>query len=589
MANVAAPPLSSALARFALFQLFPAEPLQALAAGGDSLNVPLGERVFRRGEVGRYLYVILRGRVRFSRKQPAGGRVTLATCGAGELLGDEALAAPSTYAATCRAAEHTLLHRLPLDRVLDLICQHPEVDFWLPGLLRLHRLTKRLRDEEFAGLRGPEEFASLLDVLRPVQFAPGSRIAAAGAPGEGWFYLRAGTVAGARGAAPGAELGPGDSFGTEALLGLGSPVDLVALTAVDCFCLSRREFERLHLVVEAPSVQSVAASVGTVFSWVGQQGAADCGAAALAMAARRLGRRVAIEDVHELLVLGERGVHMESLARAAAALGLSVHAVAVGPEALTTVALPAIALLTAEHFVVVYEAGSATVLVGDPTRGVVALGRDEFLRQWSGNLLLLSAERATNSARTTAATAAVGRLRTWIEQTKTGDTGAWDSLLRHFGQQMERTARTMVQHFEDLISAEDQWAWLEAARPRLNEQLQQSRPDNLRQAVRLAAEQARRELADMVRLCQAADANRRASGKRADDLTEQLDRWQAFHEASARLPDEERELIGLYFYLGWTVSWTAELLEVDEATVRRRRQTVGVTMAALLNHQFPKF
>jgi predicted double-glycine peptidase len=333
-------------------------------------------------------------------------------------------------------------------------------------------------------------------------------------PAQTWFYLSAGTVSGPRGAGPGQDLGPGDSFGTEALLGLRSPADVLAVTAVDCLCLPRSEFERLNLVVEAQSL--LTASVGTSLSWVGQQGATDCAAAALTMAARRLGHRVRIEDVHKCLVLDARGAHMESLARAAGSLGLTTQAVQAGPEALNTVALPAIALLAAEHFVVVYEIGSATVLIGDPARGVLTLGREEFFRRWSGNLLLLRADITPSAAPAGDVTLDVSVLNACFEKTRTGDAADWDSLLGHFGQELERAARQMLRDFQSLLTAKEQCDLLEAARLRLRERLQQSRPDNLRQAVRQAADQTRLELAEIVRLCQAAQWDGCAFGKPAD-------------------------------------------------------------------------
>src|SRR5262249_52887024 len=128
------------------------------------------------------------------------------------------------------------------------------------------------------------------------------------------------------------------------------------------------------------------ANVG--FSWVGQRGTADCGAAALAMAARRLGRRVALEEVLKLLAIDERGADLKSLAHAAAALGLPARGFQLSAERLAAVPLPAVALLTAEHYVVVYSLGPHTVEIGDPARGVLALDRAEFLRQWSGHVLL---------------------------------------------------------------------------------------------------------------------------------------------------------------------------------------------------------
>jgi DNA-directed RNA polymerase specialized sigma24 family protein len=77
--------------------------------------------------------------------------------------------------------------------------------------------------------------------------------------------------------------------------------------------------------------------------------------------------------------------------------------------------------------------------------------------------------------------------------------------------------------------------------------------------------------------------------REAGGLTDQLARWQAYLETTAHLPEEERELVGLYFYQGWAVSRIAELLDVDAATVRKRLQTVGLTLSELLNHRIPNF
>src|SRR5436190_1472473 len=48
------------------------------------------------------------------------------------------------------------------------------------------------------------------------------------------------------------------------------------------------------------------------------------------------------------------------------------------------------------------------------------------------------------------------------------------------------------------------------------------------------------------------------------------DQWVRFHEAVDQLPIEEREVVGLVFYHGWTQEKIAELFHVDERTIRRR-------------------
>ena len=55
-----------------------------------------------------------------------------------------------------------------------------------------------------------------------------------------------------------------------------------------------------------------------------------------------------------------------------------------------------------------------------------------------------------------------------------------------------------------------------------------------------------------------------------DDTGPESERWVRFHEAVDRLPTEEREVVGLVFYHGWTRDRIAELFGVDERTVRRR-------------------
>jgi RNA polymerase sigma factor (sigma-70 family) len=49
-----------------------------------------------------------------------------------------------------------------------------------------------------------------------------------------------------------------------------------------------------------------------------------------------------------------------------------------------------------------------------------------------------------------------------------------------------------------------------------------------------------------------------------------------------RLPAEEREVVGLVFYHGWTQAQIAELFAVDERTVRRRWRRACGTLRDLL-------
>src|SRR5262249_4460895 len=66
-----------------------------------------------------------------------------------------------------------------------------------------------------------------------------------------------------------------------------------------------------------------------------------------------------------------------------------------------------------------------------------------------------------------------------------------------------------------------------------------------------------------------------------------LERWAAFHEAVETLPAEQREVVGLTFYHGWTQAEIAALFAVDERTVRRRWQAACVKLNEALGGDTP--
>ena len=69
----------------------------------------------------------------------------------------------------------------------------------------------------------------------------------------------------------------------------------------------------------------------------------------------------------------------------------------------------------------------------------------------------------------------------------------------------------------------------------------------------------------------------------ADDL----DLWSAFHEQVDHLPVEEREVVSLMFYHGWTQVQIAELFQVDERTIRRRWQSACLRLHQLVKGELP--
>jgi hypothetical protein len=212
-----------------------------------------------------------------------------------------------------------------------------------------------------------------------------------------WYFVESGQVvlhpADAAGALPPRELGPGDCFGESALLGRpGLPI-AITLRDTRCQCLPRELFARRPDQSTEPGEQSLQdGHISTLrkgFVWVGQQQAADCGLAALTMVAQFHGLDLSVDILRRRLTVGESGVSLLELQRAALGLGLRCLAVRVSREQLRQVALPAIAHLRGGHYVVLYEFGMSGVVIGDPAAGIVRLRQELFTQSCSGNFQLV--------------------------------------------------------------------------------------------------------------------------------------------------------------------------------------------------------
>jgi RNA polymerase sigma-70 factor (ECF subfamily) len=123
-------------------------------------------------------------------------------------------------------------------------------------------------------------------------------------------------------------------------------------------------------------------------------------------------------------------------------------------------------------------------------------------------------------------------------------------------------------------------------------------PASVRDFLGLAALEMRRELLDLARHFNGPlgiGANHESHGAGSDsaliasehvapeDDQDDLERWQAFHEGVEALPAEEREVVSLIYYHGWTQVEVAELLQAGERTIRRRWESALVKLHRRLN------
>ncbi len=177
---------------------------------------------------------------------------------------------------------------------------------------------------------------------------------------------------------------------------------------------------------------------------------------------------------------------------------------------------------------------------------------------------------------TTEAGELLGRLRA-------GDDSARERLIALAQGRFVALARAMLRRHPHVRRWEQTDDLLQAALVRLHRSLAVVRPEDVRHFDNLAATHIRRELIDLARRNRGPEgigANHHTDGadpgERLANLAdgpggpETLDEWTTFHEAVERLPDEERQVMGLLWYRGLTHAQAAEAMGVATKTVQRR-------------------
>ncbi len=171
-------------------------------------------------------------------------------------------------------------------------------------------------------------------------------------------------------------------------------------------------------------------------------------------------------------------------------------------------------------------------------------------------------------------------LNDYLDRWHRGDRAARDELLVAVGARVERLARAMLRRFPNVGRYADTDDVIQEALLRLCRTLEALTPASARDFWGLTAVHVRRALLDLARHFGRREAAGllppEGSNRHADDAPDptssssDLRRWQAFHEAVERLPDDEREVVQLVYYHGWTHARAAEFLEISTKTVQRR-------------------
>jgi len=185
-------------------------------------------------------------------------------------------------------------------------------------------------------------------------------------------------------------------------------------------------------------------------------------------------------------------------------------------------------------------------------------------------------------------------LQEHLNRWRAGDRAAMEELLRVVIGRLAKLARRMLRSFPSIRGHTDADDVLQNSLMRLLRTLLQIKPTTTRDFFNLAAVHIRRELLDIARSTRGKgtvplnaalpDPSNSTEPTTSDSLD--VEQWVIFHQAVDRLPLEEREVLSLVFYHGWTQQRIAELFQVDERTIRRRWSAACARLKSMVGMNF---
>jgi RNA polymerase sigma factor (sigma-70 family) len=193
------------------------------------------------------------------------------------------------------------------------------------------------------------------------------------------------------------------------------------------------------------------------------------------------------------------------------------------------------------------------------------------------------------------------QIQTWIARLQAGDPGARDALLGAAGERLRQLAHRMLQTYPRVHRWEQTDDVLQNALLRLYRTMKDVPPQSVADFLRLAALNIRRELLDLSKHYygpQGQGAHHLSLGPDQQSMPEpagqssldpgSLTVWSEFHEQVERLPDEERAVFDLLWYQGLTQVEAAEVLGVNERTIKRRWQAARLKLHDALHGEVPQ-
>jgi CRP/FNR family cyclic AMP-dependent transcriptional regulator len=145
--DISSDAVEAVLAHVRIFQVLDAAQRKAITDRLEVRRVPAGTCLFRLGDPGDEMYVVLEGAIEIDTHDKFGQKIVLATAGHGDMLGELSLIDEGARNATAIASQDCTLLVMTRDDLVDIVHRNPKASLEMMAILaeRIRETHDRLR------------------------------------------------------------------------------------------------------------------------------------------------------------------------------------------------------------------------------------------------------------------------------------------------------------------------------------------------------------------------------------------------------------------------------------------------------------
>lgn len=399
------------------------------------INFKLGETILQKGEPGQGYFVVHKGKVRIVDDSGEGKPVTLALLKAGAGFGERSLFFDQPVSATVRSAGKTVLLKLSREDFAHLIEADPSIGEQIQKTQERQKEFAFLKTQHLISGLTPEQTEEMISRIERLELNEGEEIFAEGDEPHALYLIREGSVRLVKTSLNNRLIGvrrESDAVGEMALMN-DEPRMETAVAGEGGVKLMRLSIEAFKEIAgDSDAVQDAVADyarhqllqrevmLATPAEGAGSRDETDqakllhrgeikgpglfgrtypvcvteqpslSGIACLDMAAQFYSHEAQTDVLAEQQMMRGQADDLYSIGQKAESQGMMSRLVTLGPETLDALATPCVYDDPETGPCLIYDINKSDVLIVDPTRGLAALARDEFLNRWNGEALILT-------------------------------------------------------------------------------------------------------------------------------------------------------------------------------------------------------